>query len=459
MIATVGRNLIGFLFSEKSTTRQRLISGTFWVLLGKGLGVVTSILLNAMLARLLPPAHVGAYFLIFSAITTTAALGQLGLSQAVTRLIAEGIGLYQPGRARKAIILSLTFTILATSIVSLIYVIGLGEWLANQWDSAHFATLAVPISIWILVYALQGVIGEIFRGFHAIHLATAFSGLIANLFVSLILLTVWLSNISFTLSDVLRVSVLAAFGAVVVSLPILWEKFRRLETTGVDSLDSRRLLSISIPILVTNIMFIVMTQADIWILGLYRPEEEVALYGAAVRLVTKIAMPLLLVNAVVPPLIAEMYAAKKHDKLQEVLRTTASVAGLPALLVLLIFAIFAGPILRVVYGEFYVSASRLLVILSVGQLVNVWSGSCALVLNMTGFHKEAMLMSILTGGLCLLAAFPTITHYGAIGAAVVVTSAISLRNVGMLLLTRRKTGIWTHMNWPRLRVWRVTSTP
>ncbi|HEB68386.1 MAG TPA: hypothetical protein ENI88_02065 [Desulfobulbus sp.] len=49
-------------------------------------------------------------------------------------------------------------------------------------------------------------------------------------------------------------------------------------------------------------------KSDLWILGAYASEQEIAIYGAAVRLVMLAAMSLAMVNMVVPPIIASMHA-------------------------------------------------------------------------------------------------------------------------------------------------------
>jgi O-antigen/teichoic acid export membrane protein len=63
---------------------------------------------------------------------------------------------------------------------------------------------------------------------------------------------------------------------------------------------------VSWPMWVTNITLFVGTQTDIWIVGAFRSQEEVAIYGAAVKLVLMVALPLQIVSTVVPPLITEM---------------------------------------------------------------------------------------------------------------------------------------------------------
>ena len=66
------------------------------------------------------------------------------------------------------------------------------------------------------------------------------------------------------------------------------------------------------------------------------------------------------------------------------LRTVATIAGLPALFALFTFIAFGDTLLFFIFGEFYVDAWVVLVVLSVGKLVNVWTGSCGVTLMMTG---------------------------------------------------------------------------
>jgi Na+-driven multidrug efflux pump len=62
-------------------------------------------------------------------------------------------------------------------------------------------------------------------------------------------------------------------------------------------------------------------------------------------------MPLLIVNLVLPPIVAEMYAQGQRGRLERTLRTFSTLAGIPSLLVLLVFMLLGGSILGLVYGE------------------------------------------------------------------------------------------------------------
>ena len=79
-------------------------------------------------------------------------------------------------------------------------------------------------------------------------------------------------------------------------------------------------------------MSFALLQADLWILGIYLPKDSVAIYGAASRLCVLVGMPMLIINAFVPPMIAELNARRQELEMESVLRFTATLASVPALI-------------------------------------------------------------------------------------------------------------------------------
>jgi O-antigen/teichoic acid export membrane protein len=115
-----------------------------------------------------------------------------------------------------------------------------------------------------------------------------------------------------------------------------------------EPVSAKEVLEDAIPFLAIALTSFVLLSADVLILGFF--DEEVAVYGTASRLVTFVAMPLLVVNLVLPPIVAEMYAQGRTGRLERMLRTFSTLAGVPSLLVLMVFMLLGGPILRLVYG-------------------------------------------------------------------------------------------------------------
>jgi O-antigen/teichoic acid export membrane protein len=100
-------------------------------------------------------------------------------------------------------------------------------------------------------------------------------------------------------------------------------------------------------------------------------------------------------------------------------------------------------------GDIYHSdtAWLILLILSAAKLVAVWSGSCGLVLQFTGHQASMWRVSLLTGPLFFVLAIFATMRYGPIGVAAAAALTTSLQNVIMVLLAKRKTGMWTHVSF------------
>ncbi len=101
-------------------------------------------------------------------------------------------------------------------------------------------------------------------------------------------------------------------------------------------------------------------------------------------------------------------------------------------------------ILGTVYGSYYGAGATILALLSAGQLVNVWSGSCGLTLIMSGHQSTMMKITVVCGLLNAAGALWLVRGYGGIGIAAATASATILQNLLMLMFAKKKTGVWTH---------------
>jgi len=152
----------------------------------------------------------------------------------------------------------------------------------------------------------------------------------------------------------------------------------------------------------------------------------------------------MLMNMSVQPVVAELHTVGDKQRLQNALRGTATLAGIPAFVILCVFIFFGAPVLELVYGEHYRDAATILAILSVGQMVNAWSGSCGLVLAFTGHQKQLMYITILTSILSVLLAIGGALYLGLFGIAAGVAAGRIIQNLSSWLLVRKFTGYWTH---------------
>ena len=155
--------------------RQRLVRGGAWVLVGKAFTALAGLLIPVLLAdHLLTKEEFGAYGTAFRLVIISAVVGQLGLQHAVVRLVAESIGLGQPGRARQAVRRVYRLAIPGILGVAAILAMGGGVWLATRlWDSPLLAGTMGAVAAWAAVLGLQTLNSETFRGFQDLRLASS----------------------------------------------------------------------------------------------------------------------------------------------------------------------------------------------------------------------------------------------------------------------------------------------
>jgi O-antigen/teichoic acid export membrane protein len=438
---------------EPVSLRHRMLSGSIWALAGKVANAFAMLAVNALLARLLPPRELGVYFLAFSVVSFGTLLGSLGVNQVVVRFVAESMHLGQFQRTRRVVSLGLCLGLLGALGVGLLY-LPFGHVIGNNlFNASALAAVTLPVAVWIVMSALQTLVAETFRGFSDIRWATILGGQTqAGVVLSACLGLLWLLQGQASLVTTILLSAGSCSAAVVLGSGLMYRKVTSLpnkdETDGWVS--SREMLHTAWPLLITSLTMFAATQADIWIMGAFRPQTEVAVYGAASRLVILVAMPLVIVNSVVPPLIAGMYAQGRKRELERVLRATAAIVGIPACVVLMAFIFWGGPILGLVFRPFYQQGAMVLALLSLGQVVAVWTGSCGFTLAMTGHQRAMMNINVACGLATVVAGLLVVGPYGSTGVAASVAAGVVIRNLLQLFIGKIKTGLWTHIGFAGL---------
>jgi O-antigen/teichoic acid export membrane protein len=412
--------------------------------LGKVLSSVLGLVVSGLLARLLTHDGFGAYFLVFSLATFGSELAVVGMDRAVVRMVAAGLGTGQPGQARAAARHAFTFGAIGSLVMAAVMVVGLGGFLArNVYHSPLVSGTVVFAAGWLIAMAMQTLVAETFRGLQRFWLASVFSGLSVSALSVVVFGCLWLMHAHPTLAQVVLLTIGATSLSLLVGGIVLGRHVSRLGHEG--GLAGREMLSIGWPLLVTNVLtFMVGTGVDIWILAAFVPRSDVALYGAASKLVFFVATPFIIVSQVVPPVISELYAQGRKQELERSLREVATLAGIPAALVLLAFLLFGAPIMGFVYGGFFRQGATALAILSLARLYAVVTGNSGALLMMTGYQKTMMRITAISAVYAVGIELVLAPRFGMVGVAVGTSTAQVLQNTLQLLLGKLRVGIWTH---------------
>lgn len=422
---------------------RRFLSGASWALSGKIISAGATLLGNALLARLLSPADLGSYFLVFSIVSTVSILCMWGLDRGLVKLIASELATEHPEAARGGIIAAFLLVISVSTLTVLLLASPAGGWVFTTiFDSTLLASMSLMIGLWIAIKAGQGLVSESFRGFHNIRLATVFGGLVTAVLSMLLYLALWAYQGTTTLEHVVQLTMLAAGISLLAGLLLLYRRIRTLEGSG--RLPLAKTVRFGFPLMVTSVALFGMRELHLWLLAVFQPTEEIALYGSALRLVTLLVMPLTIVNAVIPPMVADLYSRQQFDRLQGVLQKTATLISVPAFAVFGLIFIFGDDALALVYGEPYRMAFVPLVILSAGQLINVMTGSPGILLTMSGHERVVMSSALGAGLLGIVVSVFGAQALGATGTAAGYATGLILVNLSMWVYAHRRLSIRTH---------------
>ena len=183
-----------------------------------------------------------------------------------------------------------------------------------------------------------------------------------------------------------------------------------------------------------------MTNINTIQLGNMMASEDVAMFSAAVKIVSVVALGLVSANLLISPKLSPLFYSGKLDEMHNLIRkNNAFVASITVLPIVLI-AIFSEQVLTI-YGDAYVEAAKLLRILVIGQAINVFCGPALLVATMTGLQKSASLvvlaMALINWFLCLL----LIPKFGTEGAAYASVLVGILLKIALVIIIYRRTSL------------------
>jgi O-antigen/teichoic acid export membrane protein len=211
-------------------------------------------------------------------------------------------------------------------------------------------------------------------------------------------------------------------------------RFNRIQT----------LLKFSIPVSLAGMFTIFIVWINRLLVGYFRPEEEVGFYQASSQVSLLFAIILSATASIFTPLIVELYKQGKKENINELFKISTKWGLYLSIPFFLLIAIAPREIMEVIFGPEYLAGSQVLLILIVGQMINVASGSSGQILIMTGNHLVWMRLSLVMLILSLLLNILLTPTIGLNGSAIATTIGMGGLNIIGLLITRKRLNMWPY---------------
>jgi O-antigen/teichoic acid export membrane protein len=417
---------------------KEVVRGTTTAFILKALGTGLSFGFNIILARLLGAKGAGVYYLALTVTTIASVVGRLGLDNTLLRFTAANAEQKDWDKVAGIYRMGIRIAVGASILVTLIILIS-ASWIAQGIFSEE--TLTAPLRLMafgILPMSLLILHAELLKGLKRIRDA-------------MMIQSVGLPMLGVPLLAILGVSLglLGAAVAYVISafaVLLLGIGFWRRATPQLRNLngcfDIRLLISTSLPLFWVTSMNLVMSWTDIIMLGIWTDSKTVGIYGVAARTAMLTSFILPAVNSIVAPKFAGLYAQKDYQSLSTLARNSAQIMTCLAAPVLLLFVVAPKWVLGF-FGTGFISGANVLVILAIGQFVNVSTGSVGYLLMMSGYEKLMRNTIIVSAVFNILLNSILIPKYGISGAAIATAISLAMMNLVSAALVYWKLSIIT----------------
>lgn len=392
--------------------------------------------LTALVTRNMPNDEAGLFLLGFTLITVLSIFFRLGLDNVILRFLsAHGTDDFAQEKLNRGLLWIATAVIPAT--------VG-GMALSEQIATHLFNKPAFgQVLFWMLpalpAMAIFFLLSFAFQAQHRVVVTTIFQNLgISTLFIA------GFGYLWYNQPDAIGAvtsaqlySVVAA--SVLIAAITLWFSQRNLHFKLTGYRDSE-LTHASMNLWTASIMSLAVQWSGILIAGAMLPAEDVALLTAAQRTAMLTSFVLMVVNMVVAPRYARLWKEDNIERIQYLAKW--STRGMIAMVLPIVAAMMIWPEkVMGLFGEGFEEAAVLLMILAVGQFVNVATGSVGYLLSMSGHEKEFNLVTMIAGPFTAVLGLVLTIHFGVVGAAIATATGVITQNVIASTFVYKRLGI------------------
>jgi O-antigen/teichoic acid export membrane protein len=379
-----------------------------------------SYLFKIYVARKLGAEQLGIYVIGMSVTGLLGLFPVLGLPDAASRFVAVYTAKSRMSHLRGFLVRGLLL------LISMNLLLGGAIFLARHWIADrlyHLPVLSAYMPLFVILMccgALTTFLGCVLAGYKDVARRT----LITNFFgtplmmVLAIALLMWGAGLwGYVMAQVIA--------ATLVVGALAWSVWKRTPTEARRSHTpilplQPEVYSFSAAVLGVAILEFLMGQTDKLLLGLYLDPRWVGIYGVAVGIVAFVPIILQSVNQIFAPTIADLHSRGEVEMLGRLYQTLTKwiIALTIPLAVVIVF--FSMPLMRL-FGADFEPGWPVLVIGTLGQLVNCGVGSVGILLLMSGNQRRLIKVQAAMAAVAVIAGMILIPVAGMIGAAIAST--------------------------------------
>ena len=197
--------------------------------------------------------------------------------------------------------------------------------------------------------------------------------------------------------------------------------------------------------MLSSSILILLGWMDTFVMGIYDTDQNVGIYNVSLKIATLTTFILLAINSILAPKIAKNYSENKLVEFNKLISFSTKLNFYLSATVILIIIIFNKSLLSI-FGEEFLVGSTILFILCFGQMINSFSGSVGIILQMIGKQKVYQNFVLIALVLNLILTIILTPIYGGIGASTATVISMAFWNIGSAIYLKKKMNIVSYYN-------------
>jgi O-antigen/teichoic acid export membrane protein len=211
------------------------------------------------------------------------------------------------------------------------------------------------------------------------------------------------------------------------------------------SVSSWKFVRESIPMMLASTTVLLLGWMDTFILGIYAADDQIGIYGVALKIATLSGFIFHAINSILAPKVALLYANRDEKAFSKLIRFATQFITYTTVMLIAGILLFHKWIL-LLFGDEFITGGTVLMILCIGQLVMVLSGSVGVIMQMTGNQLAYQYIVFIALLLNIALNFTLVPRYGITGAAVATVLSMFVWNIACAVYIQRKLKIQSYFN-------------
>lgn len=406
---------------------KELLKGSSIALFFKVLGAVVGYFFFWVLAKLFGAEGIGLFSTLWTFLMVGVVISKFGFDTSIVKFIAS----FMAGKNdhlvkkiyRKCLLWVIGFGLVIT-IIAVFFAKELSIIFFETPKDHHFFILT---ALCIVPLSLLNYNSEALKGLKKITLFSIFQNASIYLLALFIILLFYYSSCQ--TSNIIVYALLISIVIIMFfSFMATNRNIPKISSNRSLKYKNKHILSITLPMLLSNSLFLIMNWTDTLMLSAFRGEDEVGIYNTSLKIAALNSIILVAINSIAMPKFAELYIRNEKQAFKNFVKQSTLLMFLVSFPVLLVIFLFPKFLLGIFGDEFTIGITALL-ILAFGQFFSAISGSTVQILNMTGRHKQARNILIISTVINIALNFYLIPIYGINGAAIATAFSTVLWNV------------------------------